>query len=50
MEDYLKAIYKLHERDEQVPTSALAAASLAGFTQYVQKPAEFIWWYRPYQE
>jgi DtxR family Mn-dependent transcriptional regulator len=53
MEDYLKAIYKLHERNEQVPTSALAellSVAPASVTNMCKKLAELnLLEYEPYQ-
>lgn len=53
MEDYLKAIYKLQERDEQVPTSALAeymSITPASVTNMCKKLAELnLLVYEPYQ-
>ncbi len=53
MEDYLKAIYRLHERNEQVPTSALAetlGVAPASVTNMCKKLAEFnLVEYEPYQ-
>lgn len=53
MEDYLKAIYKLHERSEQVPTTALAEllkVAPASVTNMCKKLAELnLLEYEPYQ-
>lgn len=53
MQDYLKAIYKLQERDEQVPTSALAeilGVAPASVTNMCKKLAELrLVEYEPYQ-
>lgn len=53
MEDYLKAIYKLQERSEQVPTSALAESmgiTPASVTNMCKKLAELnLLEYEPYQ-
>ncbi|MFN8453287.1 MAG: metal-dependent transcriptional regulator [Anaerolineae bacterium] len=53
MEDYLKAIYKLHERSEQVPTMALAEllkVAPASVTNMCKKLAELnLLEYEPYQ-
>jgi DtxR family Mn-dependent transcriptional regulator len=53
MQDYLKAIYKLHERSEQVPTSALAemlGVAPASVTNMCKKLAELnLVVYEPYQ-
>lgn len=53
MEDYLKAIYKLQERSEQVPTSALAeymGVAPASVTNMCKKLAELkLLEYEPYQ-
>jgi DtxR family Mn-dependent transcriptional regulator len=53
MEDYLKAIYKLRERSEQVPTSALAdylKVAPASVTNMCKKLAELnLLTYEPYQ-
>jgi DtxR family Mn-dependent transcriptional regulator len=53
MEDYLKAIYKLREQNEQVPTSALAdylKVAPASVTNMCKKLAELnLLTYEPYQ-
>jgi DtxR family Mn-dependent transcriptional regulator len=53
MEDYLKAIYKLRERNEQIPTSALAdylKVAPASVTNMCKKLAELnLLTYEPYQ-
>ena len=53
MEDYLKAIYKLHERNVQVPTSALAdymGVAPASVTNMCKKLAELnLLNYEPYR-
>ncbi|MBI1876748.1 MAG: metal-dependent transcriptional regulator [Chloroflexi bacterium] len=53
MQDYLKAIYKLQERDDQVPTSALAellGVAPASVTNMCKKLAELhLVNYEPYQ-
>jgi DtxR family Mn-dependent transcriptional regulator len=53
MEDYLKAIYKLHERSEQVPTTVLAetlGVAPASVTNMCKKLAELnLLEYEPYQ-